>query len=182
MTDNIMCDINEDGNTKASNSSKYLSFDLGTKAYGIPIEHVKEIMEYREVEHVPKMPEYVIGAINLRGSIISVIDWSRLLGGEYQETTNRTCIVVIEVNIGDIEVEVGVRVDSIRQVFNLRDDCIDRAPSLGGQIPTDFIYGIGKTEGNFIVLLNLENILSVETIETALSLRNPDISNDITVE
>ncbi len=151
-------------------TSKYLSFDLGCKTYGVPIDHVKEIMEYRDVEHVPKMPDYVIGAINLRGNIIAVIDWSKLLGGEYQATTNRTCIVVVEVDIGDERVEVGVRIDAIKQVFNLSDQDIDKAPSLGGQIPTDFIYGMGKIDDKFIVLLNIDKIMSVEAIEAALAL------------
>ena len=155
----LAADVSED------DSAKFLSFELSDRIYAIDIMNIREIMEYENVEPVPLMPDYVDGAINLRGSVIAVINLHRRLGIEDKQISQKTCIVIVEVLLNQSVVEVGFKVDSVSQVFDIQDAHIEDTPSLGGQIDTHFIQGMGKVNGNMVVLLDTKKVLTIEQLQ-----------------
>ncbi|MDH5444926.1 MAG: chemotaxis protein CheW [Gammaproteobacteria bacterium] len=144
---------------------KYLTFLTPGKVYAVSIMKVKEIIEYGKVIDVPMMPTFINGAINLRGQVIPVIDLNVRLGGEETEVTRRSCIVVVELSLSGDNKKVGLLVDAVSKVVDFHESQIDEAPSFNGNINTDYIEGMGKTEDGFIILLNIDNLLSMEDIE-----------------
>jgi purine-binding chemotaxis protein CheW len=151
-------------------NAKFLAFELNKRMYAIDIMNIREIMEYSDVEPVPLMPDYVEGAINLRGSVIAVINLHRRLGIEDKKNSHKTCIVIVEVYLGDVLVEVGFKVDAVNQVFDVKDAYIEDTPSLGGQLDTHFIQKMGKINGNAVVLLDTKKVLTIDQIESLVQL------------
>ena len=146
--------------------NKFLSFELNGRIYAIDIINIREIMEYHNVEPMPLMPNYVDGAINLRGSVIAVVNLHQRLGVKDKDISQKTCIVIVEVCLNQCIVEVGFKVDSVSQVFDICDAHIEEPPSLGGQIDTHFIQGMGKVNGKIVVLLDTTKVLTIEQLET----------------
>ena len=144
--------------------SRFLTFFLGSKLFAINILVVKEILEYDDITDIPKMPNFLRGAINLRGKIIPVIDLSVRLGYEETHVTNRSCIIVVELYIDEAPFNVGVVVDSVNRVMDLVSDQLEDAPSFGGRLNTDYIEGMGKVNDRFVVILDVQNVLSLEDL------------------
>jgi len=155
-TDSI--DVNND------DVNQYLTFILGGETYGVSILVIKEILEYNEPTVVPMMPDFIRGVINLRGSVVPVIDLSLRLGKETTEVAKRTCVVIIEVRHEDERMEIGVVVDAVNEVLDIAPDFIESAPNFGAKIRTDFIRGMGKVDDKFVVLLNIDHVLSIEEL------------------
>ncbi len=143
---------------------KYLTFLLGDKSYAISILKIKEIIEYGQVTPMPRMPEFICGAINLRGSVVPVIDLQDRLDKGKSDITNRTCIVIVEMRFSTESIHIGVIVDSVNRVIDFKTSEIERVPSLGGQIETDFIEGMGKIKEEFVVILNIDRVLSFDNL------------------
>jgi len=143
---------------------QYLTFMLGGKVYGLEILNIKEIIEYGEVTDVPMMPGFISGVINLRGSVVPVIDLSQRFSGKPTEHTKRTSIIIIEVTNDDLIIEVGVTVDIVNEVLDIHSGEIEPAPSLGSQIQTNFIRGMAKVDGKLLILLDIENVLTVDEL------------------
>lgn len=133
---------------------KYLTFFLDREEYGIPILTVREIIGLLPVTPVPKAPPYVKGVINLRGKVIPVVDLRLKFDMEPIRTTDETCIIVVQTGGS----ELGVMVDKVSEVLDIPDGEIVDAPSLGAEIPTDYILGIGKSQGRVTLLLDIEKI------------------------
>lgn len=148
-----------------SDAYKYLTFLLPGKTYAVSIMKVKEIIEYDKVVDVPMMPDFICGAINLRGRVIPIIDLSVRLGGEASEIARRTCIIVVDVVLADKIMKVGLVADAVSKVVDFRTEDIDDAPSFNGNINTDYIEGMGKTDDGFIILLNIDNLLNMEDMK-----------------
>ncbi|MDH5767116.1 MAG: chemotaxis protein CheW [Gammaproteobacteria bacterium] len=146
-------------------AQKYLTFLTPGKVYAVSIMKVKEIIEYGNVIDVPMMPAFINGAINLRSQVIPVIDLNIRLGGDATEVGRRSCIVVVELNLAGDNKRVGLLVDAVSKVVDFSQSQIDEAPSFNGNINTDYIEGMGKTEDGFIILLNIDNLLSMEDID-----------------
>ena len=146
-------------------ANKYLTFLLPGKIYAVSIMKVKEIIEYGNVIDVPMMPKFINGAINLRSQVIPVIDLNVRLGSDKIEVTRRSCIVVVELSLEGDNKKVGLLVDAVSKVVDFHESDIDEAPSFNGNINTDYIEGMGKTEDGFIILLNIDNLLSMEDID-----------------
>jgi len=146
-------------------AQKFLTFTLKGEGYGISILLIKEIIEFADLTPVPMMPEFVMGAINLRGHVVPVIDLSKRLGAGTTELGERSCVVIVELTLGEHSVEVGLVVDAVRAVLDIAPADIEPAPSFGGQIRTEFIRGIGKSaEGTFTVLLDVPKLLSLDDL------------------
>lgn len=144
--------------------NQYLTFILGGETYGVSILVIKEILEYNEPTTVPMMPEFIRGVINLRGSVVPVVDLSLRLGKKTTDIEKRTCVVIIEVHYDDERIEIGVVVDAVNEVLDIAPDNIESAPSFGAKIRTDFIHGMGKVDDKFVVLLNIDHVLSIEEL------------------
>jgi purine-binding chemotaxis protein CheW len=143
--------------------SQYLTFLLGGEMFAIGILAIKEIIEYGNITTVPMMPTFVRGVINVRGAVVPVIDLSARFGRKISEATRRSCIVIIEANTeGGDKQDVGVMVDAVSAVMEIPRSEIEPAPSFGAKIRVDFINGMAKVNGKFVIVLNVERVLSVE--------------------
>lgn len=148
----------------SEDSEQYLTFMLGGKVYGLGILNIKEIIEYGDITEVPMTPEFISGVINLRGSVVPVIDLSQRFSGKATELAKRTSIIILEVKNADLKIEIGVMVDMVNEVLDIHPGEIEPAPSLGDQIQTNFINGMAKVDGKLLILLNIEHVLSVDEL------------------
>lgn len=144
---------------------QYLTFMLGGEMYAIGILAIKEIIEYTGLTTVPMMPACVRGVINLRGAAVPVMDLSVRLGRQPSEVTKRTCIVIIESNANGERQDLGVMVDAVNAVLDIPPADVEPAPTFGTTIRADFIQGLGKVDGRFIILLDINNLLALEEAE-----------------
>ena len=123
---------------------KYLTFSLGQEEYGIGILKIKEIIGMMPITPVPQTPDFVQGVVNLRGKVIPVVDLRRRFSMEAIDYTDRTCIIVVEVDAESAMVQVGVVVDAVSEVLNIRASEIEDTPSFGTRLDTDYILGMAK--------------------------------------
>ncbi len=144
--------------------AQYLTFSLHGEMFAVGILNVKEIIEYGNLTEIPMMPPFIRGVINLRGSVVPVIDLSCRFGNHTTEISKRTCIVIVEVQEGDFKHDIGIMVDAVSEVLEIPASEIEPAPSFGAKIRADFILGMGKVAGKFIILLNIMKVLSVDEI------------------
>jgi purine-binding chemotaxis protein CheW len=150
----------------AVEEKQYLTFMLGGEMFSINILCIKEIIWYANLTEVPMMPECIRGVINLRGAVVPVMDLSSRFGKPSTPVTKSTCIVIIEVQTqteGERQ-NMGLVVDSVQAVLEIASSEIEQAPSFGAKIRPDFIEGIGKVNGKFVILLNVNRVLSMEEI------------------
>lgn len=154
-------------------AGKYLTFHLAQEIYGLVILKVQEIIGVMSVTKVPRMPEFIRGVINLRGKIIPVIDLRLQFGLEGQQDTAKTCIIVVQITRGDHKITMGIIVDEVAEVINLKGEQIEPAPSFGTAVSTDFILGLGKVSQKVIMLLDIDRILAADqmslVVEQALA-------------
>ncbi len=141
---------------------QYLTFLIGGEMFAISILGIKEIIEYGSLTTVPMMPNFIRGVINLRGAVVPVVDLSARFGRTASEVTRRSCIVILEVEADEEKQDVGVVVDSVSEVLEIPAAEIEPAPSFGARIRADFISGMGKVDGKFVIVLNAERVLSVD--------------------
>ena len=152
---------------------QYLTFALRDEVFAMDIRRVREIIQYSSMTAVPQMPEFVRGVINLRGAVVPVIDLSARFGGKQTEVARRTCIVIVEISQTidgvDIHQDIGVVVDSVNEVLEIPSSEIEPPPAFGARIRSDFISGMGKVAGHFVIILNINLILSIEEMATLAS-------------
>jgi purine-binding chemotaxis protein CheW len=143
---------------------QYLTFTVAGETFGIAISSIKEIIEYRAPTDVPMMPAFMRGVINLRGRVVPVIDLSVRFGRAKGENTRRTCVVIVEVQQEEQQHDIGVVVDAVSAVLEIADADIEPAPSFGAKLRADFISGMGKVGEKFVIILDIDRVLSVEEL------------------
>jgi purine-binding chemotaxis protein CheW len=144
--------------------AQYLTFMLAQEVFAIGILVVKEIIEYHSLTEVPMMPASVRGVINLRGAVVPVMDLLARFGRPSSAITKRSCIVIVEVESGDERQVIGVLVDAVNEVLDIAPSDIEPPPAFGAHIRSDFIHGLGKVKGKFVILLNLNHVLSLDQL------------------
>jgi purine-binding chemotaxis protein CheW len=144
--------------------SQYLTFVLGGEMFADGILNVKEIIEYGHLTEIPMMPAFIRGVINLRGSVVPVIDLSARFGGRVTEVSRRTCIVIVEVTEEETRHDIGIMVDAVSEVLDIPGSEIEPPPTFGARIRAEFIFGMGKVSGKFVIILNINKVLSIEEI------------------
>ena len=137
-------------------AGQYLTFVLAEEEYGLEILKVREIISLMDITTVPQMPDYVKGVINLRGKVVPVVDLRLKVGMPAAERTDQTCIIVVDIG----HVEMGILVDRVSEVLDIAPEDIEDTPSFGVQVNTDYILGMGKTEGKVTILLDISKLLS----------------------
>jgi purine-binding chemotaxis protein CheW len=143
---------------------KYLTFTLDKEEYGISILKIKEIIGMMPITSVPQTPDFVKGVINLRGKVIPVLDLRLRFGMAGIDYTERTCIIVVEI-IGQAgTVMIGIVVDAVSEVLNIKGEDIEETPTFGTRLNTDYILGMAKIEGGVKILLDIDRVLSAEEI------------------
>lgn len=143
---------------------KYLTFSLGEEEYGIGILKVKEIIGMMRITPIPRTPEYVKGVINLRGKVIPVLDLRLRFGIASVAYTERTCIVVVDTGSESDRHQIGIVVDSVSEVINIRSVDIEDTPAFGAAMDTECILGMAKTGGGIKILLDIDRVLNSEEL------------------
>ena len=141
---------------------QYLTYLLGGEVFAMDIRAVREIIQYSAMTVVPLMPDFVRGVINLRGAVVPVIDLQSRFGREVAQVGKKTCIIIFDASSGGDKLELGLMVDAVSEVIEIPDAHIEPAPQFGASIRRDFIRGMGKVGGEFIVILEPERALDVE--------------------
>ncbi len=159
----------EPSDHSAADNTQYLTFLLDRELFAIGILAIKEIIGYGDVTVVPLMPEFIRGVINLRGSVVPVIDLAARFRRKPAPTTKRTCVIIVEIGSEGARHVVGVIVDAVNEVLDIPASEIEPAPEFGAKIRTDFIRGLGKVNGRFVILLEMDHVLSIEEMSTLAS-------------
>ena len=147
-----------------SREGKYLTFTLAGEEYGIGILKVKEIIGIMAITTVPQTPSYMKGVINLRGKVIPVVDLRLKFGMEAMGYTERTCIIVVEITGENKKIQMGILVDAVSEVLNIKAGDIEDTPNFGSCLNTDYILGMAKTGGKVKILLDIGKVLNTEEI------------------
>jgi purine-binding chemotaxis protein CheW len=147
-----------------TNITQYLTFMLGGEMFAISILGIKEIIEYAGLTPVPMMPACILGVMNLRGAVVPVMDLASRFGKPVSVVTKRTCVVIVEVAAEGECHDMGLLVDAVNAVLEIPAGEIEPAPAFGARIRSDFIEGMGKVNGKFVILLNVNRVLSVEEL------------------
>ena len=148
----------------AEREGKYLTFTLAEEEYGIGILKIKEIIGMLPITSVPQTPDFVKGVINLRGKVIPVIDLRLRFGMGEIDYTERTCIIVVEIDGQTGTVLIGIVVDSVSEVLNVKGEDVEDTPTFGTKLDTEYILGMAKMEGGVKILLDINRVLSGEEI------------------
>ena len=149
---------------------QYLTFSLGGEVFALGILNVKEIIEFGNITEIPMMPAFIRGVINLRGAVVPVIDLSARFGGPASTVSRRTCIVIVELGEGEERQDLGVIVDAVNEVLEIPRSEIEPPPTFGAKIRADFIQGMGKVESHFVIILNVDRVLSPQEITMLASM------------
>lgn len=140
-------------------AGKYLTFLLDGEEYGIRIPKIKEIIGMMPITVVPRTPNFIKGVINLRGKVMPVVDLRLKFGMNAMTYTDRTCIIVVEIGIPKAASLMGIVVDAVSEVLNIKEEDIEDAPAFGTKLETDYILGLAKTEGHVRILLDIDKVL-----------------------
>ncbi len=152
-------EINAKLDKTADSCGRYLTFKLGREEYGLEILKVREIIGLMNITTVPRVPSFMKGIINLRGSVVPVIDLRLKFGLEELEYNDETCIIVL-----DVGQCFGIIVDTVSEVVDISADNVEKPPSLGSQVDTSCIMGMGKVDDSVKILLDIDKVLSLEEI------------------
>lgn len=153
-----------DENAREPQLQQYLTFILNGDAYAISILMVKEIIEYGAVTAVPMTPAHIRGIINLRGSVVPVINLAARFGQTSQTPTKRSCIVIVEIISAGEKIDIGIVVDAVNEVVDIPDSKIEPAPDFGTKICSDYIYGMGSINEEFVIVIDIGCTLLIEDL------------------
>ncbi|MHA6493928.1 chemotaxis protein CheW [Pseudomonas borbori] len=148
----------------APGSIQHLSFRVRKERFALPIELIREIIEYGQITTVPMMPSFIHGVINLRGNVVPVLDLAARFGLELTEPGKRTCIVIIELPLDDQVQRIGLVVDAVDAVLDIDADEVEPAPPFGAGLRTDFISGMARDDRGFTIILDVRRVLSLDDI------------------
>ncbi|MDY0268588.1 chemotaxis protein CheW [Trichloromonas sp.] len=143
---------------------QYLTFKLDEEVFALGIDKVREVLDYTSVTKVPQTPDFMRGVINLRGSVVPVVDMRLKFGMAKTERTVNTCIIIVEINLDGETTILGALADSVQEVLDLEPHQIEPAPKIGTKLRTEFIRGMGKRDEQFIILLDIDRVFSGEEL------------------
>lgn len=163
------------GNTgvmSITETTQYLSFKLAEEVFALDIGKVREVLDFTTVTKVPQTPDFMRGVINLRGSVVPVVDLKLKFGMQETARTVNTCIIIVEVALEGETVVLGALADSVQEVLELEPSGIEPAPKIGTKLSTDFIRGMGKREQGFLMILDIDRIFSSEELGLVQDVNN----------
>jgi purine-binding chemotaxis protein CheW len=156
---------------------QYLTFQAGNENLAMSILDVKEIIEINTITNVPMTPDYIRGVINLRGNVVPVIDLSARLGRQSSEITKRSCIVLVQVEFNEDAQLLGMLVDAVDEILEIPEANIMPPPDFGADIRTDFIQSMGRVGDEFIILLNINRVLSIKELSQLKQVADSESAN-----
>ncbi len=145
------------------NAEQFLTFMLNGEEYGVDILRVQEIKGWESATEIPNTPPYIRGVINLRGTIVPVIDLRRRFELEAIEYTSTTVIIVLRIRAGEAEKTMGFIVDAVSDVYNVTQDQMKPAPEFGGQVRTDYVKGLATVDDKMVILLDIDQLVGADT-------------------
>ncbi len=145
-------------------TAQYLTFKLDGEVFALDITKVREVLDFTTVTKVPRTPEFMRGVINLRGSVVPVVDLRLKFGMTKTEKTVNTCVIIVEVAVDNETTVLGALADSVQEVMDLEPDHIEPAPKIGTRLNTEFIKGMGKRDSNFVIILDVDKIFSTDEL------------------
>ena len=147
-------------------TTQYLTFKLGDEVFALDITRVREVQDFTTVTRVPRTPEFMRGVINLRGSVVPVVDLRLKFGMSKTENGVNTCVIITEVTVDGDTTVLGALADSVQEVLDLEPGSIAPAPRIGTKLRTDFIKGMGRRDDRFIILLDIDKVFSSDELLT----------------
>ncbi len=145
-------------------STQYLTFDLDGEAFATEISKVREVLEYVQITPVPRSPEYMLGVINLRGSVVPIIDLRLQFSMQAKQIDVDTCIIIVEIDIDGTQTVLGMLADSVQEVIEMRPDQLEAVPSLGTRVRFEFIEAMVKVDDRFIIVLDMQRVFAVNQL------------------
>src|SRR5579863_3057232 len=162
--------------SEITETRQYLTFKLGNEVFATDVAKVREVLDLTSITAIPRTPPFMRGVINLRGSVVPVVDLRLCFDMSKTESTRNTCIVVVEVLLDSEATVIGALADSVEEVIDLEPEQIQPAPKIGTQIRTDFIKGMGKRDTQFIMILDIDKVFSAEELA---SVRTQDANRPV---
>ena len=160
----------------AGERQQYLTFMLGKETFAVSILRIKEIIEYGQLTTVPMMPEFIRGVINLRGAVVPVMDLMARFGQDSSALSKRTCVVILEIELEGETQDVGILVDAVNEVLEIAGSEVEPAPRFGTNIRADFISGMGKVGGKFVIILDLNRVVSTEQLQQVVEAGSQELA------
>lgn len=157
--------------------NQYLTFTLDSEIFALEISKVREVLDFTEVTRIPQTPTYMRGVINLRGTVVPVIDIRNKFAISTADDTINTCIIITEVQFEDTTSVIGALVDSVQEVLDIGSDQIEPPPQIGSRMNTDFLHGMGKHNNHFILILNIDKVFASDELLLLQSNNSPDMDN-----
>ncbi len=145
-------------------STQYLTFVLDAEVFAVDVSRVREILEMPSITKVPQVPTFMRGVINLRGCVVPVIDLRLKFNMQEAAQTVNTCIIVVEVNMDGESIVLGALADSVQEVIEMESGQIEAAPHIGSHLKTEFIRGMGKHDGRFVMILDIDKVFSSDEL------------------
>ena len=145
----------------------YLTFKLSEEIFALEISKVREVLDHTTITKVPQTPEFMLGVINLRGSVVPVVDMRLKFGMSKTETTVNTCIIIVEIELEGETTVLGALADSVQEVMELDPEQIEPPPRIGARLKTKFIKGMGKRDSTFIIILDIDKAFSADELAMA---------------
>jgi purine-binding chemotaxis protein CheW len=145
-------------------ATQYLTFKLGEEIFALDIAKVREVLDFTTVTKVPRTPDFMRGVINLRGSVVQVVDMRLKFGMTRTENTVNTCIILTEVTVDGETMVLGALADSVQEVLDLEPGSVAPAPRIGTKLRTEFIRGMGKQNERFIIILDIDKVFSCDEL------------------
>lgn len=145
-------------------ASQHLTFNLDEEVFAVDISKVREVIEFPAITKVPQTPEFMSGVINLRGSVVPVVDLRLKFGMTETEKTVNTCIIIVEISLDGETAIVGALADAVQEVLEFEADQINPTPKIGMKLKTDFIQGMGRKDDKFIIILDIDNVFSMDEL------------------
>jgi purine-binding chemotaxis protein CheW len=154
--------------SEITETRQYLTFRLGNEIFATDVAKVREVLDLTTITAIPRTPEFMSGVINLRGSVVPVVDLRLCFEMSKTESTRNTCIVVVEVLLDNEPTVIGALADSVEEVIDFEPEQIQPAPRIGTQIRTDFIRGMGKRDAQFVMILDIDRVFSADELSAML--------------
>ncbi|MBI4847887.1 MAG: chemotaxis protein CheW [Nitrospirae bacterium] len=145
-------------------ATQHLTFKLDEEVFALDIAKVREVLEFTKVTKVPQTPDFMRGVINLRGSVVPVVDLRLKFGMTETQKSITTCIIIVEVSVDGEKTILGALADSVQEVLELEPEQIEPAPKIGMRLNTEFIKGMGKRDGEFIIILDIDKVFSMDEL------------------
>jgi len=158
-------------------TTQYLTFKLEDELFGLDIGKVREVLDFPAITKIPQTPDYMRGVINLRGSVVPVVDLRCKFGMDQVENTVNTCIIIVEVQLESETMIVGAMADAVQEVLDLEQNQIEPPPRIGTRLNTDFIKGMGKHADQFIIILDIDEVLSAADMEMMQEIEGSQAAN-----